>query len=369
MDPFCGSGTVLVEAVLAGRPAIGCDTNPLAVLLTKVKTTPLEPERIHTALSRLTHRLPRRTRAQLPHLVDVGFWHPRRVVSQLLRLKGAIAGTRDAGVRDYFWACFSVVVRRGSVADPRLSVPVRLNPDRFDSTHWYCKLAKDHLKRLETFDAMSEFVEVVRCNATKMNTIATRAPVRCSVLLQDARTVTIADTAKPALIVTSPPYLGAQKYIRASSLALAWLDLAPDKTLRELEDENIGREHFAKKLIIDHFNTGDEHADKLLKKIRAINPLRAHLAATYLSEMSEALRNSIRHLKPRGQLVLVAGDNTLCGHLFRTSAYLRRMCEQAGCETRLHLVDEIRARGLITKRHHTASTISHEHIFVMQRMS
>ena len=38
LDPFCGSGTVVVEAVLAGRRAAGIDANPLAIELTWLKT-------------------------------------------------------------------------------------------------------------------------------------------------------------------------------------------------------------------------------------------------------------------------------------------------------------------------------------------
>ena len=43
LDPFCGSGGVLVESILHGSPSIGIDINPLACLLAKVKTTPLNP--------------------------------------------------------------------------------------------------------------------------------------------------------------------------------------------------------------------------------------------------------------------------------------------------------------------------------------
>ncbi|MEI7892213.1 MAG: DNA methyltransferase, partial [Myxococcales bacterium] len=40
LDPFVGSGTVAVEAMLAGRRSIGIDLNPLAVALTRLKTHP-----------------------------------------------------------------------------------------------------------------------------------------------------------------------------------------------------------------------------------------------------------------------------------------------------------------------------------------
>jgi site-specific DNA-methyltransferase (cytosine-N4-specific) len=46
LDPYCGSETVLVEAKSKGIRSIGIDANPLASLIAKVRTTPIEPERL-----------------------------------------------------------------------------------------------------------------------------------------------------------------------------------------------------------------------------------------------------------------------------------------------------------------------------------
>ncbi|HRG98044.1 MAG TPA: DNA methyltransferase, partial [Polyangiaceae bacterium] len=44
LDPFCGSGTVLVEALASGRHAVGTDLNPLAVRLSRLKLRDLTAE-------------------------------------------------------------------------------------------------------------------------------------------------------------------------------------------------------------------------------------------------------------------------------------------------------------------------------------
>jgi hypothetical protein len=41
LDPFMGGGTSAVEALAAGRRFVGCDLNPLAAFVTRVKTAPL----------------------------------------------------------------------------------------------------------------------------------------------------------------------------------------------------------------------------------------------------------------------------------------------------------------------------------------
>jgi len=43
LDPMVGSGTTLLEAVLAGRCAVGFDIDPLALRLCNAKTTSVAP--------------------------------------------------------------------------------------------------------------------------------------------------------------------------------------------------------------------------------------------------------------------------------------------------------------------------------------
>lgn len=54
LDPYMGGGTTIVEASAAGRRAIGCDLNPLAVFIARVKTTPLSSSEV-AALENWAH--------------------------------------------------------------------------------------------------------------------------------------------------------------------------------------------------------------------------------------------------------------------------------------------------------------------------
>src|SRR5258708_5974290 len=59
LDPFCGSGTVLLEALVAQRRAIGADVNPLARLISIVKTSPPDPEKLACNILELQKRIQR----------------------------------------------------------------------------------------------------------------------------------------------------------------------------------------------------------------------------------------------------------------------------------------------------------------------
>jgi adenine-specific DNA methylase len=169
------------------------------------------------------------------------------------------------------------------------------------------------------------------------------------------------------LVITSPPYVGAQKYIRASSLSLCWLGLSRPDALRGLEKLSIGREHYSKAEYADVIPTGVKAADTFIARVHKHYALRAHIAAKYLVEMRAALTQIARVLKTDGHLVLVAGSNTICGERFDTPKYLSEIAGECGLELKLELVDAIRARGLMTKRNKTAGVIASERVLVFRR--
>ncbi len=334
LDPFCGTGTVLLESILKERRAIGVDSNPLACLISKVKTQPIPPKTLALACEKLFRRLDRAKASEKPSVVNMNTWFYPHVIEQLCRIRHRIDTFESEIVRDFFLICLSACIRRVSLADPRVSVPVRLRAEQYPQGHPFRAASIKRirqLKRINVFDVFSNLVKEASAKLLRFSEEVQGNNV--SIVQTNAKSLALADlpgNVRPNLIITSPPYAGAQKYVRASSLSLGWLSLCTADDLRILEADSIGREHYHKVNYRDPVVTGIEEADRALRSIRKINPLREHIAGNYLVEMKQALASSMNLLKKNGYIVIVAGNNYVCGHQFKTAQYLKKALVELG---------------------------------------
>jgi len=372
LDPFCGSGTVLLESLLSGRNAFGADANPLARLITKVKTTGMDVGALKTASNLLDKRIDVKSSFTPPNVVNIDYWFYPHVIKQLSAIKDAIEKTRNEEFRDFYRICFSNCVKKVSLADQRLSVPVRLRKDQYDLNHELRDSTAKHLRKLKRINVIKEFKKILTMNTKRLESLVENLPknVSAAVISDDARKIPLKVGKKKKgidLIITSPPYAGAQKYIRSSSLNMGWLDMCESRSLKSYENLNIGREHYSKSEYCEKIVTGLDDADEMLNLIYKKNPLRAHIAGQYIIEMRDAFLSCSRALNYRGHLVLIAANNKVCGYDFKTQDYLRQIIEALGFEMILSLVDDIHSRGLMTKRNKTASVISCEWVMVFKK--
>jgi DNA modification methylase len=378
LDPFAGSGTVMLEAILAGRNVIGADANPLARLISSVKVHKYNHERLKDAASHLFNRINFSQEEVNPIVPNIDYWFSKEIQNQLRKILYCINEIKEQKIRDFFSVCFSNCIKKVSFADQRVSVPVRLNPDRYPVTHPLYFESKKKLDNLINVNVVTKFREIVDDNIIRFKSLNAGLffPCEAEIASNDARCLNGDGTDKArsisdssiSLIITSPPYAGAQKYIRASSLNLGWLNLIKNlSTLSELDSLNIGRENYKKTDYITFKKTGIEAADILLQQIYKVNPLRAHIAGNYLKEMRAAFSEATRVLKPGGYLVLVVGNNQVCGMEFETQKYLRQILEGLGLTIVLRLIDDIQSYGLMTKRNKTANVITREWVLVFKK--
>ena len=370
LDPFGGTGTVALESLLAGRVPLYCEVNPLAQLIAKVKTHSLEGANLDAAFRRVkaTRVQYLRRRLLAPQVINVNHWYTPRVLKELSALKASLLQLASGATKEFLLIAFSQTCRKMSDADPRLSVPVRMKllPKRkpYDVWRAFDEQVATNRRRYDALCAMlgaTHFAgaKLVGNDARKLYEPGSNFSFGNKRLRKNT----------VELVITSPPYAGAQKYVRATSLSLGWLGFAGISDLKPLENACIGREHFPKASCQVCQCVGVNSADRLIRRVFAINPLRSLIVATYLQEMEVALAEMTRVLKPGGHLVMILGNNRVCGFDFKTSEYIRELAERHGMITRLRLVDEIRSRGLMTKRNKTASVITREWVLVFQKPS
>jgi len=375
LDPFCGSGTVMLESMLAHRNSIGADANPLARLITRVKTTKYETRIINRLLKNILN-----TELDdglvVPKVGNLDYWFLPHIQLGLLKLIEGIKLVEDQKYQDFFWVCFSNCIKKVSLADPRVSVPVKLNPLRYPEDHRLFKETQKKIDNLKSINVQEKFVDIVKSNCLKFEDfMQNNSTTSSEVISDDARKITrklgcdeLLGDETVSLVLSSPPYAGAQKYIRSSSLNLGWLSYLDEKTtLNLLDSQNIGRENYKKHEYSVFLPTGINEADELLKDIHTINPLRAHIASNYLIEMRQAFKESVRVLKKGGFLILIAANNQVCGKEFKTQEYLVEILKSLGLKIKLRLIDDIKSYGLMTKRNKTASVITREWVLVFEK--
>lgn len=376
LDPFCGSGTVALEASMSGRQALVADANPMARLLTRVKTTPYAPDELLTEAVEIIRRARRYRTAPTVDIVNSALWYSASRKKELEILRRAVVEIEDDDMRDFFLVCFSATCRKLSYADPAISVPVRLKT-RVGRTAAANEEIAQRLKKIDSADHLEEFgniclaniQRIARTNAEFPDRVAARAVGNDARSLEDEQGTPL-PTGTVDLVITSPPYGSAQKYVRSMSLSLNWLGLASPQQLSAIEQKTIGREHLPQNIAASEEPPKLSHSfEKFLEKIAKVNPLRARINRTYLGELRRSLQEISRVIAFGGHAVIVIGNNTACGHVMVTDKFIAECMNEFGMSLELHLTDSIKSRGLLTKRNGGAAAIARESILVFKKAS
>lgn len=378
LDPFCGSGTVLLESILSGKNAYGIDSNPLARLISLVKSSLLDDKKIQIqkklfleTYSKTTFQL-----QNVPLVVNLGYWYTEEIIKQLSNILYCIKQIKDENIKNFFLISFSVCARKVSSADPRVSVPVKLKPKSYEDKITNRKTHKKLLEELENINVLEKFINILELNQRRFINFKKLANTNnfIKIVGLDAKKITSNIASDELLqnesidyIITSPPYAGAQKYIRASSLNLNWTELASATDLKILDNNTIGRESYRKEYYSKFQETPLDEANCFLQKVFEINPLRAYIASNYLNEMNLVILELYRVLKKKKYFVLIAANNFICGQEFQTQRFLKQLGINAGFKVKLELIDDIHSYGLMTKRNKTASIITRELVTVFQK--
>ncbi len=299
LDPFCGSGTTVVESALQGRHPIGSDLNPLALELCWLKTKPwttpglaqLQDGATRAADFAEERRLARR--GPLTRYADAA----RRAfpVHVLLELDGLSHGIR----------ALSHATTRRALVLVLSSLLTKVSNRRSDSSN------REVTRRLKSGFTIELFVDKTKELAKRLARYtellpAPPPPVRLHNC--DARRLTKVPPGSVDLVVTSPPYPGVFDYLEHHRARLAFLELPSGP-----------------------FEAGEIGARRNFKKLgfeRAVERWR--------TELSPCLGEIARVLRPGGHAALVVADTAVAGGALEADTQNRQVGRPCGPRTRAH---------------------------------
>lgn len=332
LDPMMGSGTTIVEAFLTGRHGIGTDIDPLALLIARVKVTPLPYQQVYAAgqdiiiqASRLIRDKTNELRNFLEQHWDakslefISYWFAPITQMELAALWLAINQVSEPELRAFFWVAFSAIIitKSGGVSlaldlahtrPHRAKVVLDKQGQAVPLTEpSLATLPRSQLLAKTLRSAISEFDARFRQN---LKSLPEASPRRLTPLLCAAKAQRLPVGSETIdLIVTSPPYASnAIDYMRAHKFSLVWLGYPIDQ-LSSRRKEYIGSED----TVGVPLEPLPDHTTKVVATVSDRDQKRGRVLHRYYSEMTATLREMYRVLKPDKAAIVVVGNSTLRG--------------------------------------------------------
>ena len=410
-DPFAGSGTVLVEGMLSGIETVaGNDINPLALLLTKVKTTPIQHDLLVKETDSLLSRISSR-RSELswaldsidsyivdtlgldvadkkgwgdeapkyleqfceekkldiivPDFKNLGYWFRPRVILELSIIKTEIEKIQDKDVRDFIFIALSESIRfvsnRRNGEFKMFRMPVAkvqaFNPDVFNE---FKKIL------IRNIDKMQDFCEALE----KEN-----AHPKVSVFRNDACTLADAPDDTYDLIITSPPYGDSRTtvaYGEYSRLSLQWINLfdLTEKEIMGVDRSSMGGKKYRNGF---EFTLQSPTLRESLERIKDTDVERAGDVYSFYADLDASIKSVAAKTCSGGYQFWVVGNRTVKNELLKTDVIITELVPQYGL-TPIFTVDRNIPNKVMPSQNSptnvsgaTGSTMTMEHIIVLRK--
>lgn len=314
LDPFCGSGSVLVEARVAKRYSWGIDLNPLAILIAKVKTMPIAPYILYAEYNRFIDRIQEilDDEVSLPNFYNLNFWFKEPVIKSLARIKSAIDKIEIAEVKELFQVTFSEVVR--------LSSNTRSHEFKL------FRYSEDKLKDYNP-DPLRLFMKKIEANIERKIDFYKACPLDIwsrVVQADSTKPVEVIEPGSVMVIVTSPPYGDSRTtvaYGQFSRLSSQWLGLMPERA-PNIDNEMLG----GKIRDTGDINLTSPSLNSIVDALSEKDIARSRQVQFFYIDLFKCLRHMADYLKVGGYACIVIGNRRVKGMQLPTDIII---CELA----------------------------------------
>lgn len=346
LDPMVGSGTSIRAAIERGHRAIGIDMDPLAVLIARVWTRPIDVNNVGAIAEGIVEEA-RRTPVgvavpwiedddETGEFIERWFAEPQRL--DLARIAITLHGRRGAAADVCRVALSRTIITKDRGASLARDVS-HSRPHRVMDTNDYDVFAG--------FERALGFV---------LRRLGEHSPPRgASVRLGDARKLDLPTESVDA-VVTSPPYLNAIDYLRGHRMSLVWLGRTIGD-LRAVRGDEIGTERGLRD------STDVDDAATRMGDLERLPSATINVAKRYVRDLRSLMASIHRVVKPKGRAVVVVGNSSVRGVFLRNDVAVEDAATVAGFKLRRREV-----RPLPENRRYLPPPSAHETSGLAQRM-
>ena len=356
-DPFCGSGTTLVEAALEGKSFVGMDIDTLAVAIAHAKTQPLSEDELILIERHWRDHDYRLERPELiPQVPNLLHWFPRETVSQLSGIKFRCL-CLPPGPQLFCLIVFSSIIRRVSNAD-----------DQTQKTYVSHTLPKKPPTPSEIFPIfLRRATEGMREYSCRLP-----GPIVGKVVKGDARSL-------PDLefddILTSPPYIDSIDYVYNQMLEYFWL--LPELGLNNYEEYRSLRRvpmglSLAKPRRPDCVEPSLSRATRqeyraACAEIRKSSPKEDTIVRAFFHDLVVHFGQMYERQRSGATYICIIGNSTIRGVTVPTVDLVMDLLQSPGYKLADRMKYEIRRHYMKFPRRSNSGKIQQDHILVFHR--
>lgn len=367
-DPFSGSGTVLVEGMISNIKTIaGNDINPLAILLSKVKTTRLNCDDLNSICSNLIDKIAAERfrldyilesvdsyiidvlhldiaekkgwgdnatnylqkflnkyniNMNIPDFKNIGYWFRPRVILELAVIKSEIKKISNEDICNFLLVAFSETIRivsnRRNGEFKMFRMPPakveKFNPDVFDE---FRKILIRNVQK------MADFCETLDKN---------QASSEVRIYRNDACTLNDVPNDTFDLVITSPPYGDSRTtvaYGEYSRLSLQWIDLfdLSPKDIIDVDKSLMGGKKFRNGF---EFTIQSPTLKESLSKIKDIDIERAGDVYSFYADLDASIKSIAEKTCTGGYQFWVVGNRTVKNEVLMTDVIITELAQRYG---------------------------------------
>lgn len=304
-DVFCGCGTTALESRFHEINFWGCDINPVATLIAKVKSRQLNKNILQKYFAKIvkdfSHRKIKTPETYLENK-RINYWFSIKQIQKLYKLLSLIRETVPPGkYREFFYCSFSNILR-GTSRWLIKSIKPQVDPDKIPHNV------------IESFEKQCLMMIKANEESKKRFSSKSSASIQNGNFLEMPLNWNFID-----LLITSPPYVTSYEYADLHQLSSLWLNFAKD--YRDLRRGTIGS-LYHEKLKEEEIGSLNLTAKKIYSQMLLIDAGKAHSIIKYFFDLKKTVRKTNLILRPGALAVFVIGNTSYRNVYIDNAKYL-----------------------------------------------